>query len=226
MSLLCETAADVVIANPGCARVFRKYRIDFSSARTPTVAEAAAVRGIDPLDLEGELEDAARASANYLGDLSRLSCDVLVERIVSKFHRQIRSASLPLVTTLAGRVARLHGAQLPLFRKLDQSVLALAAELSEHTAAEEAVLFPAIVDGGNDRATIERALLAMYDEHVVVRELLLSTRAITDALDGVTGPSDVYGLLRQAFDALELEVLVQIHAENHVLLPRCLLVHH
>jgi regulator of cell morphogenesis and NO signaling len=217
-----DPITSVVTKNPACARVFQRHDIDFCGSNPGTVAAAASARGLDLADLLQELDDASRDPLNFICSLDALKNAALVERITSRFHLRLREVSLPWVTTHSARLSRTHGRRWPLLRELDQTLWALARELSEHTSAEETSLFPLISASGRDRGGIERELLTMYDEHEHVHALVRRARVLKDALEFVEGTDGECHELLAAVTDLELEISLHMHAENHILLPRCL----
>lgn len=216
-----QSVAELVLDHPACARVFQRHRIDFSFDGEQTIAEAAAAQDLDLRALVVELEDAverSRISADH--DWRALDAPALVDRLAREVHRELRK-TLAYVAALSARVAASHGDRNHRLRLLDETIVRVAAELEAHMWGEETSLFPAIRDGGRDRAAIETALLGMHDEHLFVNGLLSRLRADADDFRVPRWAGSDYRTLFSELEMLEHDVLRHVHLENHLLLPRC-----
>jgi regulator of cell morphogenesis and NO signaling len=215
-----QTAAEVVLEHPACARVFQRHRIDFACEGEETIADAAAAQGVDLRALIAELESAierGRIEANR--DLRALPTPALVEHLAGQVHRDLRK-TLAYVVALSGRVLQTHSGRNHRLRALNETVTRVAAELEAHMWGEEISLFSAIRDGARDRATIESALLGMHDEHVLVHDLLARMRAEADDFRVPRWAGSDYRTLFAELEWLEHDVYRHVHLENHVLLRR------
>jgi regulator of cell morphogenesis and NO signaling len=211
------TVAQIVTEHSAAARVFQRHEIDFCCHGDVSLAEACRARRVDPEALYAELEAALPEEAGE--DPRRLATAALVGRIVDRHHGYLRRA-LPFVAPLAAKVARVHGEHNPKLGALRDTFEALADALGPHLDHEEAVLFPALTAGAADAAAVRRELAAMYDEHVAVGELLGRIRQLSDQFTTPEWGCNSYRVLMAELAALEADILVHVHLENHVLMPR------
>lgn len=209
--------AELVTAHPETAVVLQRHRIDFCCRGARPLREWCEDRGIDLAVISRELDEAIAArTPGADDDPSALSTPALVDRIVSRHHKYLRDA-LPFLVPLAAKVARVHGDKDANLYEVRTLVEDLDAALRPHLDDEEARLFPPIVRG---EAPPAGELDAMRKEHLEVGALLERLR---DAAHDFVVPAGACGswttMLRE-LEALERDVLVHVHLENHVLAPR------
>lgn len=206
----------MVLDDPTCARVFQRHRIDFCCAGEQTLEAACAGRGVEVAQVRAELEAAkAERAAGAADDPRQLSTRALLARIIGKHHDYLRQ-TLPLVTPLAAKVARVHGGREPNLLRLAAAVQELAQTLDAHMDDEEQVLFPGLAEGRDMTAE----LLEMLEEHRAVAVIL---DRIDEASGGFRSPDWAcasFRALSRQLVALDADIREHVHLENHVLLPR------
>jgi regulator of cell morphogenesis and NO signaling len=210
------TVAQIVLDNPPSARVFERHRIDYCCAGNETLEAACAERGLNLDAVRAELNEAKRDRPGAPHDDPRsMSTRALLARIVGKHHGYLRR-TLPMIRSLAAKVARVHGDRAPDLTDLAAAVEDLADLLAFHVDHEEQSLFPALANGQN--STVD--LYQMLEEHRLVAGLL---DRIFEASDGFRVPSwgcTSYRALTSELKVLDADVRQHIHLENHVLIPR------
>lgn len=215
-----QSVANVVLDHSECAEVFQRHRIDFCCRGQLSVEAAAQARG---LDVDSLVADLTRAIAGRDGapaeDPRTLSTPWLVAHIVATHHAYLRRA-LPFITTLAAKVARVHGDHNPALRELDQAVAELAAALIPHLDEEEEVLFPAMMARHADARALAPGLEAMTDDHHAVARLLERIRKAADDFTLPDWACTSYRTLFAELQKLEADTFTHVHLENHVLQPR------
>lgn len=215
-----KTVAGVVLDHSECAAVFHRHRIDFCCRGNLSVREACTRAGLDEAAVMNELELAiAGRDAEAGGEPSRLPTGALVDHIVRKHHVYLRDA-LPFVQGLAAKVSRVHGERDPRLRELDGLVRQLASALLPHLDEEERTLFPLLTEGTSDAARVARELSAMHEDHLAVGALLERIRDVTEDYRVPEWACTSYRTLLSELADLERDVLVHVHLENHVLMPR------
>lgn len=214
-----RTVAQIVLDHSSTAAVFQRHRIDYCCRGGVTVAEACGTR-VDPNLVFDELEAAVSERSETNGrDARQLTTEELVAYVVTRHHAYLRRA-LPFLRPLAAKVARVHGDHDPRLRAIDETFRALADALDPHLDEEEAVLFPALVAGGNDRALVDRELSTMHEDHLAVGELLQRVRALSEDFSVPEWACTSYRTLFAELANLETDILAHVHLENHVLMPR------
>ena len=106
----------------------------------------------------------------------------------------------------------------PSLREVAQRFELLAETLRVHLAEEEALLFPALLEGRVADAT--PMLLDMRREHEQVGAMLAELRHAARDYRPPEWACTSYRTLLTELAALEADVLEHVHIENHVLMPR------
>ncbi|HEY3359168.1 MAG TPA: iron-sulfur cluster repair di-iron protein [Polyangia bacterium] len=216
-----KTVAQIVIEHSECARVFQEHHIDFCCHGNVTLDEACASGPARVAVITADLERAIaeRGGAPATDDVQALSVPALVARLVDRHHGYLRR-TLPFVTPLLAKVARVHGEHNPKLEGLHGELLELVTELEPHLDHEEAVLFPALMAGAPDRASAAAELRAMFEEHQAVGARLARMRALADDFTTPEWGCGSYRALMKELQELETDLLRHVHLENHVLMPR------
>jgi regulator of cell morphogenesis and NO signaling len=218
-----KSVASLVLDHSECAAVLQRHRIDYCCRGEASLADACRARQLDLAALVAELEravgerggdDDERRSGDE--DARTLSSPALIDHILSRYHAPLRK-NLPFLTTLAARVARVHGEHNARLVELDAIVAQLAEAIEAHIDDEEATLFPAMRD---DRRALGALLDSTRDEHAAVGELLDRMRTASEDYAVPEWACNSYRTLFRELERLETDVLRHVHLENHVLLPR------
>jgi len=213
------TLGDIVATNPAAARVLERFGLDYCCQGDQTLRDACDRVGIDDAEVDAELQAVGSVGASW----TALAPTELADHIVATHHAYLHE-ELPLLDALAEKVHAVHGdrhAELVMVRAL---VAELRADLEAHLAKEERVLFPAIhaIAGGRREfpfGPVANPIRMMRVEHDRAGELLARLRATTN---GYAVPDDACGSYRSLYErlqALELDLHVHVHKENHTLFP-------
>jgi regulator of cell morphogenesis and NO signaling len=150
-SLLTATlAADaqvgaIVTHHPAAASVFRQHRVDFCCNGRQTLATACADLSLDPDKLLAQVIE-AEAREEDSGDARDWTEALLADlctHIVATHHAYLRT-EFPCLTLYIEKIAGVHGDEYPELAELGSVFGALYAELENHMAKEEQILFPMI----------------------------------------------------------------------------------
>ena len=220
------TVSDLVVERPSRSRVFEGLGIDYCCGGGVPLAEACAGAGLDPDEVIAELE---RREAGQDGDesgLASMGMGELVDHIVLTHHAYLKE-ELPRLSFMVDKAANAHGGAHPELVELRGVFEGLRAELEEHTAKEERVLFPVCkeLEGAQTMpavpfGTVENPIAAMMREHLDAGEGLGKIRELTR---GYAVPEDACNTYRAMLDGLsELERDTHYHVfkENSVLFPK------
>lgn len=216
------TLADIVNQNPRLARELERRSLDYCCGGQRTLAEACAEAGIDldetALALAG-IEDVAAPDWAGLGPAE------LADHIEGVHHTYLHS-ELPRLVTLADKVAGVHGDRHPELVQVRRVVLDLSAELQQHLAKEEEILFPMIRDLASTDApldfhcgSLQNPIRVMLMEHDDAGAALAALRQLTG---DYTVPEDAcgsYEALYRGLEELEADTHLHIHKENNILFP-------
>jgi len=226
MTIIDRTLGDLVAERPAVAPALDRLGLDYCCHGDRTIAEAAAVAGLDVSSVVDALDAVGAADDTGETAWTALALDALADHIESTHHAYLH-AELPELVALATKVLSVHGerhAELAAVRRL---VDAVVADLEPHLLKEERILFPAIraLAAGQREfpfGAVENPIRVMAQEHDAAGELLAELRAVTS---GYAVPADAcasYTSLYERLEALELDTHLHIHKENHSLFPRAI----
>lgn len=219
--------SDVAAAAPATIKVFQQYGIDFCCGGHRPIAEAASEHQVDVHRLMADLARSLDAPAGERDWRDAPMAD-LVDYIQARFHRPLRE-ELPRLSAMVDKVVSRHGDHYPeMLLPLQREFRGLMAELLDHMAKEDQILFPAIVaverGGAASPAAgfIEGPVDVMEHEHVQAGAALAAMRQITGNYTCPPGACPTFQGLFWGLDQLEKEMHVHIHLENNILFPRAL----
>ena len=218
--------ADIATQNPATIKVFQRHRIDFCCGGKVPLDEACRRKDLDAPAVIAELDEAL-LGAEATTDWAEASLTDLVAHIRRRFHRPL-VVELPRLAAMLDKVVSRHGARLPeTLLPLQQTFAALQAELLEHMAKEDAVLFPAIVALESEPESvrpgwgwIDQPIEVMEAEHADAGAALERIASLTH---GYVPPADACPTFRGLYhglEELEREMHLHVHLENHILFPR------
>jgi regulator of cell morphogenesis and NO signaling len=214
------SVAAMVLEHSECAAVFQRHRIDFCCRGQVSIADACAKLGLPTDVLLGELSQVIdERCTDAAEDVRTLSTAELVARIVERHHVYLRK-TLPFVEGLASKVARVHGDREPRLHTLAGLVTELREVLLPHLDEEERGLFQHVLAKRPNQTLVQHELGTMREEHLAVGTLLERMRKVAGDYVAPDWSCNSYRTLLAELDRVEADVLVHVHLENHVLLPR------
>ncbi len=225
-----DTVGQIVRNSPTAVGVFETLGIDFCCGGHRSLAEACekAHKSVEQVlaDLEASLQ-----LPPIQEDCHWLTCSLtdLENHIVARHHDYARR-QLPILISLAGRVANRHGATRPEVIELGTLVEAIERELSRHMLREEAVLFPVLLQmeraqegaGRTYFPALINPIRHLMEEHDDAGELLRRIRAITANYMLPANACMTYQALYRGLKEFEEDLHRHIHLENNILFPRAL----
>lgn len=215
--------ADLVLADPGRARVFEKLGIDYCCGGKVPLADACAALDLDPGDVVALLLEPRAVDAEDV-DWTGQPVAALVDHIVSTHHAYLRDELEPL-GALVAKVARAHGDRHPELHDVETTFTGVAAELAQHLPKEELVVFPAAVrlaTGETDAADLGEAIADMLHDHDEVGAGLARLRDLTGGYEPPADACNSYRAMLDRLATLEADTHRHVHEENNVLFPRVL----
>jgi regulator of cell morphogenesis and NO signaling len=212
-----STLAELATTHPAASRVFQRYGLDYCCGGRQPLDDVCHAKGLDPIALVHAIEEEERTVDLPRWDTAPLA--ELVHVIVSRYHAALRS-ELPALIALAAKVETVHGEKATCPRGLRALLETVHAEVLDHLAKEETVLFPMILAGhGYMTAMPIHMMEAEHDEH---GRNLARIRALTSDLTPPADACPTWRALYLRLGALETELMDHIHLENNVLFPRAL----
>lgn len=223
-----RTVRELASANPGAARVFEKFGIDYCCGGERPLAQACAAAKVNLLEVAEALEKPQLQGGDR--DWQKASLAELAKHIMAKHHQYVRQ-EIQRLNPLSAKVAGVHGKNHPELEKVQFWFHALAEELTSHLMKEERMLFPYIeqlelaANSGNHPpaspfGTVKNPVRMMMMEHDAAGELLRNMREVSS---NYTLPSDAcmsFQMLYRALEEFEADLHQHIHLENNILFPR------
>lgn len=228
-----ETIGEIVAKDFRKAQVFKKYGIDFCCGGKKTVKEVCEKKGIDLDQVEKALGNFEEKGNTYF-DFDKWELDFLVDYIVNTHHNYVKE-SLPFMTELADKVARVHGDTHPELLKVASVFNALAQDFSLHLMKEENILFPYIKELVSAKKLGNKLSIApfgeinnptqmMETEHEQAGEDMQSIREITNNFELPQGACNSYQILFKKLAEFENDMFNHVHLENNILFPKAIVL--
>lgn len=222
------TVADVALIYPHAMAILNRHNLDYCCDGNTSFVQACQARKISAENIWEEIQETIPAEPSRI-HFEDWRTKQLIDFILEHHHRFIRQ-SLPELSSLLDTVCSIHGED-------DISVLSvrddfddLAAELKDHLAKEESVLFPAIrriLDPDTDTpsrpsldSNIKVLIGAMEQDHRFAGELIKSLRNMTRYYTPPDYACPTYRAAYQLLQDLDNDLVQHIHLENNILFPR------
>jgi regulator of cell morphogenesis and NO signaling len=193
--------------------VFRRFGLDFCCKGNVALAESARQRGVDVSEVE-------RALAALDGAPDRTTAPdetpALIDHILQRYHETHRR-ELPELIRLAQKVEKVHAERSDAPRGLAALLQRMLAELQQHMAKEEMILFPTMKRGG---PPLDMPISVMRHEHDDHGEHLRELEALTNGITLPAGACRTWQALYAGLAKLQDDLMEHIHLENNVLFPR------
>lgn len=221
------TVGDLVIQYPHAADMLEQLGIDFCCGGKQPWDAACAAKGLDATTLLQAIKASRPAqSPTQTVDCSTMTMTQLADHIEQTHHAFLKE-QLPKVGSMVTKIAEVHGPNHGELRELAQVYLGLDAELSQHMAKEEQILFPFVreLEKADSQpsfhcGSIANPIRVMEMEHDKAGQALARLRQLSG---DYTTPEDGCATYRATMDGLkelELDLHQHIHKENNILFPR------
>lgn len=217
-----QTVGSIVARYPNTSRVFERFSIDYCCGGGRSLRDSCARRAIEPGMVLAALEKACAAPSGE-PDVLAMSMTQLADHIEATHHAMLRS-ELPRLAELAARVEKAHGSHRPEVARVKVLVETFAADLFEHMAKEERILFPALRklerEGVAAGWIVSGAIRCMIHEHEDAGHCLEELRRLTDGFRPPLDACAKHRALLAGLHDLELDMHRHVHKENSVLFVR------
>ncbi len=217
---------DIVLEFPKSADYFRRRKIDFCCGGNRPLQEAAEERNMEVDELLADLAKlvAEHPNAEERDSWSDADSQALIGHIVNKHHAYLRE-QLPELHKSVIKVSRVHGEHDPHLLEVEQLYGQLRSELLEHTAKEEAEVFPKMINWelGQEQEVLNKLSAAISEleaEHDGAGKILKRLREITGDFQPPAHACTTYRTTYARLEELEGMTFSHIHLENNILFPR------
>ncbi|MEO3474312.1 iron-sulfur cluster repair protein YtfE [Roseomonas sp. CAU 1739] len=207
-----RTIGEIAATLPGATAIFRRHKLDFCCGGGVSLAEAATKRAAPLPEIEAALAGLAPSDAAL-----PQSTAALVDLIEQRYHA-VHRRELPELIALARRVERVHAGNPDVPAGLADLLTTMEAELSDHMAKEEHVLFPMMRRGGHPM--IAQPIAMMRDENDDHGEHLEAMDRLTHGGQPPEGACNTWRALYAGTRKLAEDLTEHVHIENNILFPR------
>jgi len=215
-----RTVGQLAVEHPLATRVFARHRIDFCCGGGKPLSEACAARNLDTEVILAEIEKELTRNDVTTQRWDEAPLKDLVEFILFNFHRPL-DEELPRIEAMASKVFNVHHEKAEeMLADILATFRGLKAELEQHMAKEEQILFPMIAQGQG--AMAGGPISVMEHEHESAGAALAHMRKITNDYEVPEGACNTWRALWHGLAALEESLHQHIHLENNILFPRAL----
>jgi regulator of cell morphogenesis and NO signaling len=224
------TIREIVASDYRTAAVFQRHGLDFCCNGGRTVEQGCRDAGADETALLRDLDAVLETPASGLPRFASWDARTLIGYIVANHHAYVREALPPLLRHTE-KTAAVHGERHPDLVHVARLFARVAAEMVDHMAKEEGVLFP-YIEAIETAAragwpapaapfgTVDNPIRVMEAEHRFVGDAMAEIRHLTG---GYTPPANACATWRVAFqelEAFERDLHDHVHLENNVLFPK------
>jgi regulator of cell morphogenesis and NO signaling len=226
------TIREIVATDFRTAAVFQRFGLDFCCNGCRTIEQGCREAGADERAVLREIDAILDAPAWASPRFTEWEPAALVSYIVANHHGYVRKA-VPTLLEHTRKIADVHGARHSELLHIARLFERVAAEMIDHMAKEERILFPFVVAMSEAAAsrtplprppfgTVENPIRMMEHEHQFVGDAMAEMRLLTD---GYAAPEDscaTYRVCLQELEAFETDLHMHVHLENNVLFPKAL----
>ena len=215
-----RTVGELAVEHPLATRVFARHGIDFCCGGGKPLGEVCEAKQLDPEKLLEEIRHELAKGESEPERWGEAPIDDLVEHILFAYHRPL-DEELPRLEAMAQKVFKVHHEKDEATLSEVLSVyLGLKAELEQHMAKEEQILFPMIKQGQG--AMADGPIAVMLEEHDGAGAALARLRSLTKDFEPPAEACNTWRALWAGLADLEKSLHQHIHLENNILFPRVL----
>lgn len=233
MATATQSIREIISSQPTAAAILRRFEIDVCAHANESLGEACADLQLSVEQVLEKLEDGAAAYAGAEhADPRDFSPTRLIQRIVRVHHQNVRQ-DLPRLVELGHMVTERHGERAPELKRIEALVGELRADLAQHIAKEEQVLFPYIaqLDQPSPRrfshapacfSVVGQPIFMMAQEHEQAKLLVTELRRLTDDFKPPVWACSAFVALYSGLRAFTDKLDEHIRLENNFLFPRAM----
>jgi len=226
------TIREIVGTDYRTAAVFQRFGLDFCCGGCRTIGEACRDARVDETAVLRELDTVLRTQPAGVPRYDTWDARRLIAHIVDVHHDYVRRA-LPVLIQHTSKIAEVHAARHPELPHVADLFRRVAAEMTEHMAKEEQVLFPfvaALEDARTSGApapvppfgTVGSPIAVMEAEHRFVGDAMAEMRHLTGDFVPPEDACATYRVCLEELDAFERDLHDHVHLENNVLFPKAI----
>ncbi len=225
-----QSIGSIVADDYRAAAVLTAHGIDFCCKGGRTVDDVCRTKGIDPVTLARDIEQALARDTRDGEDFKHWTLARLAEHIEQVHHHYVEQRVQVLQQYLE-KLCKVHGERHPELFEIRDEFNGCAAAMAVHMKKEELVLFPfikqlekALREGGAPPlphfGTVNNPVQMMMEDHDAEGKRF---RHIKQLSWGYANPPDgcvTYSTAMRMLQEFEADLHKHIHLENNILFPR------
>lgn len=220
MSTIQTSLGDLATTHPAATRVFLRHHLDFCCGGKRSLADACRTAGLDPDAILAELDAEAKRGGGSAPRWDQRSQTELADHIEARYHATLRRDLPPLIEA-ARKVERVHATKPAVPAGLADVLSQFFAEMQNHMAKEEKVLFPMIRRGATAQH-VYMPVRVMESEHDTHREFLAKINTLTGHHEPPAHACATWRALYDGLATLEADLMEHVHLENNLLFARAI----
>lgn len=227
---ISETVGAVVARDYRTAAVFERFGIDFCCGGNVTLEKACRDKGINPEELQRELDGAADRPLDRSQNYDAWELPFLADYIVNTHHSYLKE-NTENIAAYARKIAQVHGEHHPEVIAISEIFDNIAADMAVHLQNEEEQLFPAIRNlvamkkegvphEAKDIEKLKATLATLNHEHDEIGAAMHEIRRLAK---NYVIPGDVcntFMVTYQKLSEFEDDLHKHVHLENNILFPK------
>ncbi len=208
-----QPIGQIAVDLPGSTAVFRRLKLDFCCGGQIALRQACDDKGLAVDAVVAELALLVRPENPPVPQAPA----EMIDHILTRYHA-VRRAQLPELIRMARRVEAVHRAHPDVPTGLAGHLEAIEAEMLEHMAKEETILFPMLKAGGRGMAM--HPIGVMREEHTSHGQQLERLMALTHDATPPQGACNTWRALYAGIGQFSDDLIAHIHLENNQLFPQ------
>ncbi len=210
-SMMNLPLGQIAVSLPGSTAIFRKLKLDFCCGGQVSLVDACEQKGLDADRVASELSSLVRSDVLPTAQ----DANELIDHILARYH-EVHRQQLPELIRMARRVEAVHREHPAVPAGLAALLEEMEAELLDHMAKEEHILFPMLREG-DPIAT--QPIRVMRHEHFSHGEQVEKLGVMTQDHTPPSGACNTWRALYSGIAQLTDDLINHIHLENNVLFP-------
>jgi len=208
-----QPIGQIAVDLPGSTAIFRRLKLDFCCGGQIALQQACDNKG---LAVDRVLTELAALERPENAVVPQAPAE-MIDHILTRYHA-VHREQLPELIRMARRVEAVHREHPDVPAGLAGHLEAIEAEMLEHMAKEENILFPMLKAGGRGMAV--HPIGVMREEHTSHGEQLERLLSMTHDATPPQGACNTWRALYAGITQFSDDLIAHIHLENNQLFPQ------
>ncbi len=208
-----QPIGQIAVDLPGSTAVFRRLKLDFCCGGQIALQQACDNKG---LSVDSVLAELARLDRPDSPVVPQGPAE-MIDHILTRYHA-VHREQLPELIRMARRVEAVHREHPDVPAGLAEHLETIEAEMLEHMAKEEGILFPMLKAGGRGMAM--HPIGVMREEHTSHGEQLERLMLVSHDATPPEGACNTWCALYAGIAQFSDDLIAHIHLENNQLFPQ------